>query len=98
MAKPRYDDLVQALHQAARAGGENLRCDDLVRMLEGLGFVVTRGSSGNHYTFTHPSIAEFHGGNFNGGSGRNPQLKPVYVRSVLKVLRELEDELRMLES
>jgi hypothetical protein len=96
MPESSYDAVLQELDQASK--GTNLRCGDLINMLERLGFVVTRGHSGNHYTFYHPQIQEFTGGNFNGGSGRNGQLLPVYVRSVRKVLRAWEDELRNLEA
>lgn len=91
-----YDAVLQELDHAA-GGGSNLRCKELIKMLEGLGFAVTRGKSGNHHTFSHPRIPGFTGGNFNGGSGKNAQLLRPYVRNVRRVLKAWEDELRNLE-
>jgi len=33
-----YDEVLGELDGAAKAGGESLRCKDLIKMLEGLGF------------------------------------------------------------
>jgi len=61
------------------------------RMLEDLGFLVKRGTKGNHHRFNHPKIPEFHGGKFDGGN--KPTVKPVYCSDVLKILDEFRSQL-----
>jgi hypothetical protein len=66
------------------------------RMLGDLGFQVRRCGSGGHRVFSHPKLRGFTGGNYNGGHGRNDQLKASYVRNVIRILEDWEHELRAL--
>jgi predicted RNA binding protein YcfA (HicA-like mRNA interferase family) len=85
MSKATYDDVVAHLTQRSHT----TTCKDLLRFLEGLGFVTRAGKSGKHYTYRHPKITGFRG-NFDCGHGRNPDVLPVYIRNVLDVLEEYE--------
>jgi len=87
-----YRDVVARL----TAEVASTRCVDLVQMLESLGFRVTNRANGNHRVYYHPElsrISTFTTANFDCGHGRNPEVKPQYVRNVLKVLRNYELEL-----
>lgn len=85
-AKYGYDDVVKVL----TASPTNISCSDLKKMLEDLGFVVTKGTKGNHHRFKHPKIPTFYGGKFD----CQPKLKPCYPKDVLKILSDFETELK----
>ena len=89
MSKATYDEVVAHLRQRPRT----TTCKDLLRFLEGLGFVPRAGTRGNHYTYRHPKITGFRG-NFDCGHGRNPDVLPVYIRDVVTVLEEYESVLK----
>lgn len=89
MAKLSYDDVLRKLNERRYS----LRCDELIDCLEDLGFVVEASSRGNHHTFTHPGIPDFHGSNFDCGHGKNPQLRAVYVGKVIKTIEKYGDEI-----
>lgn len=63
-------------------------------MLGQLGFRVRDCGGGNHKAFSHPNLPGFFGGNYNCGHGKNPQLKPTYVRRIIRILEEWEAYLR----
>jgi hypothetical protein len=66
--------------------GPGIRCNELVRLLEALGFVVRRGRKGNHRSVEHPYLPGFRGTNFDCGHGRDPQVRRVYIRSLRRVI------------
>jgi hypothetical protein len=66
----------------------------MASMLGRLGFRVRDCGSGNHKAFSHSKLAGFFGGNYNCGHGKNPPLKPVYVRKIIRILEEWEADLR----
>lgn len=80
--------------QHLQASRKSIRCHELVELLESLGFTVRDGKRGGHKVFTHPHLPAFHSASFNCGHGRNPEIKPAYIRNVLRVLDTHEDELR----
>lgn len=92
MAKYSFIQAVKYLSESSA----NISCKDLCRLLTDLGFVVKRGSSGCHYTFSHPKIDGFYGGNFNCGHGAT--MLPVYPRNVLRTLKDLQVELEEMEN
>jgi len=69
-----------------RAGVKSVKCDRLVKLLEMLGYDVRKGSSGNHYSYSHPKMTDFHGSSFNCGHGRNPTPLPAYIKQAIKTL------------
>lgn len=83
------DDCLRALKDA----GASYRCSELVKILETLGFTVRDGRRGGHKVFVHVGLRGFHGGNFNCGHGKNPEVKPVYVRQVCRLIQEYRPEL-----
>lgn len=70
-----------------------MRCAEMTRLLEGLGFEVRDGERGGHKVFSHRGIEGFLSGGYDCGHGRNPEIKRAYVRKVLNILRQYEAEL-----
>lgn len=87
MAKLDYDAVVAKL----KGSQANLSCDEMKELLEALGFVVNKSSSGNHHTYTHPKLNDFHGGSFDGSHKK--QMLSIYPRNALKIIRRYEDDL-----
>lgn len=87
-AKLTYPEIVKRLRESPG----NITCAELKKMLEDLGFDVTKGTKGNHHRFMHPKIKSFFGGKFD--CGHKATLKPFYSKDVLGTLLELETELR----
>lgn len=90
MAAKIFDEVIQALDQA----GASMRCRDLCRHLESLGFEIRDGKRGGHKVFIHSGIPTFSSSSFNCDHGRNPELKRPYINQVAKLLRKYEQELR----
>jgi hypothetical protein len=88
MPKASYDEVVNVLKS------RNSTCEDIDKMLSGLGFSVKRRSNGNHHTYTHPELDAFMGSNYDCGHGKNPVPKQQYFRNILKVLKTYETDLR----
>jgi hypothetical protein len=63
-------------------------------MLTRLGFLVRDCGKGNHKAFSHARLAGFTGGNYDCGHGKNPQVKSVYIRKIIRILENWEDQLR----
>lgn len=70
-----------------------MRCSELTRELESLGFRVRAGKKGNHKVVSHSGLKDFHGTRFDGGHGADAELKPCYVSQAIKVLESWSDEL-----
>ena len=86
-----YDQLAQSLESAK----SDTRCCDVMSLLEEAGFQLRKGKRGNHYTFMHPSIRNFHGGSFDCGHGKNSKIKRIpYIRNILKIVQQFEQELK----
>ena len=85
--------LDQAIRQLSQAGA-SMRCAELTRLLEALGFEVRDGGRGGHKVFVHDHLATFHSGSYNCEHGRNPEIKRPYIKKVLRILRQYEAELR----
>jgi hypothetical protein len=84
----KVEDVIGELRQRE----QSLRCSDLVSLLTALGCDVTRGKSGKHCTVEHPAIDGL-AGNFDGGHGKDSELKPCYVRNMRKLVEKYADEL-----
>jgi hypothetical protein len=87
--RERFDDALAALS----AAGGNLRCNDLARTLRDLGFDVRDGRKAGHKVVTHPGIARFSTAGYTCGHGKNPEIKPVYVKKMIGLLRDYESDL-----
>jgi predicted RNA binding protein YcfA (HicA-like mRNA interferase family) len=79
--------LLKRLSQGAL---RNVGLGDMISLVEGFGFTLTR-VSGSHHIFTHPSIPELV--NLQGVEG---EAKPYQIRQFLKLIErynlKLEDE------
>ena len=89
------DEAISELTQAKR--GRNLRCNDLIKLLEDLGFEVKPGKNPGHYSFKHPRIPEFFGASFGCGHGKNESPKQSYIQDTLRVVRLYQEQLRDFE-
>jgi hypothetical protein len=87
---PVYDRVLSELSSAP----SGIRCLQLERLLDDLGFKVRRGRLGGHRAFTHPGLADFRGGNFDGGHRSTAFVKSVYVQKILRICKDYEEELR----
>jgi predicted RNA binding protein YcfA (HicA-like mRNA interferase family) len=76
-----------------RQKSASMSCKEVIRALESLGFIVKAGSKGKHHTYTHPKLVTLRA-NFDCGHGRNPDVLPVYVKSIANVLEEFEESLK----
>lgn len=86
-------EVVRAAREELEQAVTSLRCRDLVRILRKLGFDVRNGAKQGHKVMTHPGVPSFTSQAFTCGHGRNPEIKPVYVRKVAATLRQFEPEL-----
>ena len=76
-----------------RPGAPEIRCAELVRLLERLGFEVRRGRRGNHRIASHARLLNFRGLSFDCGHGRNAVIKRAYVQRVRRTLETFAEEL-----
>lgn len=89
------NEAISELAQAKR--GRNFRCNDLIKLLEDLGFEVKSRNKPGHYSFKHPRIPEFFGASFGCGHGKNKSPKQAYIQDTLRVIRLYEEQLREFE-
>lgn len=71
----------------------SLCCEDVKRLLTGLGFDVRDGKQGGHKVFVHQGLLSFHSGSFNCGHGKNPEIKPAYITKIIQILKQNQNEL-----
>ena len=83
------DDAINLLQQRKHS----LRRSELTQALEGLGFSVRDGSKGGHKIVKHSALDGFFGTRFDSGHGADDEVKPCYVSSMIKVLKQYKDEL-----
>ena len=89
----RSQEQYKAALSRLRAAGATIRCRDLAAELQSLGFEVRDGRKPGHKVFVHHGVPNFSAGSYTCGHGRNPEIKPVYVKKVLKLLKQYESEL-----
>ncbi len=87
--KDSFRKVVGTLESAKAA----MRCRDMVSALESLGFEVRDGKKPGHKVLLHDRIPEFRSASFTCGHGRNPEIKPVYVKKTRSLLLRYEDEI-----
>ncbi len=85
----RFNSVLERL----RSAGTGIRCQELADMLMSLGFEVRDGKKQGHKVYVHHGVASFTSGAYTCGHGRNPEIKPVYIKNVVKLLREYKLEL-----
>jgi len=79
--------------QKLSSAGASMRCSEMAKLLQSLGFEVRDGSRGGHKIFVHDHIQGFTTGAYNCDHGRNPEIKRPYIKKVLTILRLYEAEL-----
>ncbi|MCC5886223.1 MAG: type II toxin-antitoxin system HicA family toxin [Gammaproteobacteria bacterium] len=87
-------DRVQSAIDVLATRPSNLRCEEVVALLEGLGFVVRDGRKQGHKVVTHPVLDDFLSTSFSCGHGRNPIVKAAYAVILKRVLTIHADALR----
>jgi len=88
-------DTIQTLGNA----GASMRCSDLQRALESIGFEVKDRKKPGHKVVYHSRLSEmseFTTTSYTCGHGKNPEVKPAYVKKMLGVIRRYESELKEL--
>lgn len=78
---------------ALESSRKTIRCEELRAFLIQLGFEIRDGKQGGHKVFFHGGLANFKSGSYNCGHGKNPEIKPAYVREVICILEQYEQEL-----
>lgn len=73
--------------------GKALRCKEVIAALESLGFEVRDTNRGGHKVYVHDELDNFYSSSFNCDHGKNPQIKPAYIKKIAKVLKHYEQEL-----
>ena len=89
MTSGRLDDVIQALSEA----GASLRCNEMRSVLVSLGFDVRDGRKPGHKVVTHRYIEGFFSTSYTCGHGKNPEVKPAYVRQIRNTLRTYYQQL-----
>lgn len=77
-----------------KAKKADMRCSEVIEILERLGFAVKSGKSPGHKVYSHTELPEFYTSSFNCNHGKNPQIKPAYITNILRVLGLHESALR----
>ena len=88
----KFDKLFQEL--ADKATSANIKCKDFTKLLCDFGFDVKDGESGGHKVVTHPKISSWYGSNYNCRHSSGADVKRVYIKNFLKIVKEYENELR----
>lgn len=90
MADSAYDSLIAALEGC----GNNCLCSSIAKLLTDAGFTVREAGGPGHRVYSHTGLKGFFGGNYNCGHGRDPKVSALYVKKIIKTLRQIETELR----
>jgi hypothetical protein len=72
----------------------SVKCDELQKYLEDLGFKVRDGKKQGHKIVTHPGLENFYSTSYTCGHGRNPEIKPQYIKNIRKTLLQHKEELK----
>lgn len=88
---------VQGVIDALESSRKTIRCKEFRAFLMQLGFEIRDGKQGGHKLFFHGGLADFKSGGYNCGHGKNPEIKPAYVRKVVRILEQYEQELTELQ-
>lgn len=84
---------LDAVLERLRSGGAAIRCQELAGLLTSLGFDVRNGKKAGHKIFVHDGIATFTSASYTCGHGHNPEIKPVYIKNITRLLKQYEIEL-----
>lgn len=93
-AKLPFESIFELAIETLQTRKTNLCCEEVKKILEKLGFEVRDGKQGGHKIFVHPGLPSFKSSSFNCGHGKNPEIKPAYIRTLTRILRQYHDELK----
>jgi predicted RNA binding protein YcfA (HicA-like mRNA interferase family) len=88
-ARVALDSVIKGLRLAAAS----VKCKDLAKTLTSLGFEVRNGRKSGHKVYVHHGLTTFTTGGYTCGHGKNPEIKPVYVKKVAANLENYKSEL-----
>ena len=88
----KFDKFFQELSDKATSA--NVKCKDFTKLLGDFEFDVRDGKKGSHKIVTHPKLLSWHGSIYNCGHSSGADVKPNYIKTFLKIVKEHEDELR----
>jgi hypothetical protein len=71
-----------------------MRCRELQKILESVGFEVRAGAKEGHKVVTHPGLENFYSASYSCGHGKDPEVKRNYVRSMLTLLKRYREDLQ----
>lgn len=83
------DEAISTLTQKAKS----TRCSELTGILRSLGFNVRDGKKGGHKVISHPGLLNFLGSGFDAGHGSDREVKPPYIRNMIRMLKTHKQEL-----
>lgn len=89
MNKNDYNKIINQFHKA----GANMRCIEVKKHLVHLGFDVTDGKRGGHKIVTHQHLPNFYSLGFNCDHGKNPEVKRPYLKKIIKLLQQHEEDI-----
>lgn len=83
------DQVISALREASAS----MRCSTLQQLLESLGFEVRAAKKPGHKVVTHSGLIDFISSSYTCGHGRDPEVKPNYIRQMRAMIEQYRDEL-----
>jgi len=86
---------VQAAVDVLATRQANLRCEEIIALLEGLGLVVRDGKKQGQKIVTHPGLDDLTSASLSFGHGRNPSFKAAYTVILEWVVTTPADALRV---
>ncbi|MGB7815849.1 MAG: type II toxin-antitoxin system HicA family toxin [Methylotenera sp.] len=88
----KFDKLFRELTDKATSA--NVKCRDFTKLLGEFGFDIRHGKKGGHKIVTHPHIHHWPGSDYNCGHSKGDDVKPAYIKNILKIVNQFEDELK----
>ena len=89
MTSPKLINIYRLLEDS----GATVKCSELRLHLEELGYRIRDGKRAGHKIVTHSGLKDFYSTSYNCGHGKNPQIKPGYIKNILKTIKFHEQAL-----
>lgn len=67
--------------------GTTIKCSELRAHLEEIGSKVRDGKRAGHKIVTHSGLKDFYSTSYNCGHGKNPEIRPGYIKNILKTIK-----------
>ncbi len=82
--------MLKNIYRLLEESGATVKCSELRAHLEGIGFRIRDGKRAGHKIVTHSGLKDFSSTSYNCGHGKNPEIKPGYIKNILKTIKFLE--------